>query len=237
MTGRIPKTPTFIVLLLLAAPGPRAEAGPPTIKEPETGRRFAAEKILDGKRHVCLGVGVREFLVFDVYAAALYVEWDGGRKAFAGFLGRHGSKFRAPGGYDYSKIYKSVKLYDWIYWGRFNRVMDTVFVREVAGKKAAANFKKVLQTNLGDINAPDVKKDVERFLSTAAKDFKKNTRMVVHFHANGSMRVTFSDRPSMTLKNPKVARAMLGSWFGRQPISKSLRQSLIRRIRQLAPPR
>lgn len=235
MIGSVTKTGILAVLFILAVPAPRAEAGPPTLKEPETGRRFAAEKILDGKRHVCLGVGVREFLVFDVYAAAFYVERDRGRKAFASFLGRHGSKFRAPGGYDYSKIYKSVKLYDWIYWGRFNRVMDTVFVREVAGKKAAENFRKVLKGNLGDLNAPDVKKDVARFLAMASKDFKKNTRMVVHFHANGGMRVTFSDRPSMSLQNPKVARAMLGSWFGRKPISTSLRRSLVRRIRQLAP--
>jgi len=235
MTLSTTKTGIVVALALLAAPWARAEAGPLTLKEPETGRRFAAERTLDGKPHVCIGVGVREFLVFDVYAAAFYVERDRGRKAFAGFLKRHGQRFRASGGYDYSKIYKSIKLYDWVMWGRFNRVMDTVFVREVAGKKAADNFRKVLQTNLGNLSAPDVKKDVDRFLATANKDFKKGTRMVVHFAANGSMRVTFSDRPSMTCKNPKVARAMLGSWFGRKPISKSLRQSLARWIRQLAP--
>ncbi len=151
------------------------------------------------------------------------------------WLGRHGGAFKSGSAHDYTRIYKSVKLYDWIYWGRFNRVVDTVFVREVAGKKASNNFRKVLKTNLGDLSAPDVKADVARFLAMAKKDFKKNTRMRVHFHANGSMRVTFSDRPSMSLKNPKVARAMLGSWFGRKPISKSLRQSLVRRVRQLAP--
>lgn len=225
---------SILILLLLTSLASTARATP-MLKEPETGRRFPAEKTFDGKRHVCLGVGVREFLVFDVYAAAFYVERAGARKAFARWLGRHGGAFKAGSGHDYTRIYKSVKLYDWIYWGRFNRVMHTVFVREVAGKKAADNFRKVLKTNLGDLSRPDVKADVERFLAMARKDFKKNTHMVVHFHANGGMRVTFSDRPAMSLKNPKVARAMLGSWFGRKPISRSLRQSLVRRIRQLAP--
>ena len=96
------------VLLLLAAP-PASAGAQATLKEPETGRRFAAARTLDGAAHVCLGVGVREFLVFDVYAAAFYVERDRGRKAFARFLKRHGSAFRTPGGYDYSNMIRQEK--------------------------------------------------------------------------------------------------------------------------------
>lgn len=221
---------TLLAATVWAVSCPADLAAAKTLKEPETGQRFQARRPFKGKAHICLGVGVREFLIFDVYAAGLYVERDRATAAFKGFLGRHGSKFQSSGGFNKGKLQRSAKVRDWLIWATFSRVMEMIFVRDVPGKKSLEVFEKGLRNNLGDLTAPDVKKDVKTFLDRANTDITKGDRMVVSFSGKGRVTVKITGQAPVRINNPKVARAIMKLWLGRRPISETLRDSLLSRI-------
>ena len=224
--------PSLIVLWLLLLTAP-ALAAPDRVVEPETGRRFPARPTLFGKPHICLGVGVREYMVFDVYAGALFVDEKGAKRSLASFLKRHKGRFGDEKSLKIQDLLSSPKLYSWLVWGRFDRVMEMVFVRDVPGKKSRATFDKGLRDNLGDLNKPDIKDEVAHFLNRASADIKRGMKMTVRFLANGSMVVTTAGKPPLRTQNPRLSRAVLKIWLGPRPISTSLKRSLVSRLGEL----
>lgn len=221
---------TIFALLLVA---PLAHAAPGRVVEPETGRRFPAQPTLSGKAHLCLGVGVREYMVFDVYAAALFVEQKAAKASLAAFLRRHKGAFGDEKDPKIKKLKASSKLFSWLVWGRFDRVMEMVFVRDVPGEKSRETFEKGLRDNLGDLSAPAIKDEVAHFLDRASTDIKKGMKMTVRFLASGAMVVTTAGKPPLRTKTPRLSRAVLKIWLGPRPISTSLKRSLVARVGEL----
>jgi hypothetical protein len=199
---------TVVVLALLLAALPCA-ADDGKVEEPATGISFQTAGP-DGM--VLLGVGVRKKMVFNVYAAALYVD--------AAALARETEHSTAA-----ERVNKAV----WTGW--VPRVMLMHFVRDVPADKVREAFRESLANNMTveDFNAE--KAGIEEFLN-GVSDVKKGE--VFTFRSSGEdMRILQGKKEIFNRSGRKLMAGMWGSWFGKKPICPKLKKDLISRAAEV----
>lgn len=179
-----------------------------TVKESSTGVEFASESA-DGL--VLLGVGVRKKLVFNVYAAALYVD----AAEFAEALDDKG----AAGA---NRV---------VHRSGIKRRMILHFVRDVPAEKIRTAFRNSLESNMsaGDYAAESAR--IDTFLASCT-DVKKGELFV--FESKGDfVKVKLRGKTIFKAGSRRLMRGMWGSYFGKRPINETLRKNLLKRSSNL----
>jgi hypothetical protein len=193
-----------VMILLMATIPALAES----VKEPSTGVEFAAETS-DGL--ALLGTGVRKKLVFNVYAAALYVDVQGFTEAIAD-----------KGASEANRV---------VHRSGIKRRMILHFVRDVPAAKIRKAFRSSLEANMspGDYSAESER--IETFLASCT-DVKKGDLFV--FESKGDrVKVKLRGKTIFKAGSRRLMRGMWGSYFGKRPINEKLRQGLLARSGKL----
>ncbi len=188
-----------VTILLVTAPATGEE-----FKEEATGVKFASETS-DGL--VLLGTGVRKKLVFNVYAAALYVD----AKGFADAVGEKG-------------VSEANRV---VHRSGIKRRMILHFVRDVPAAKIRGAFRGSLEANMSDDDYAAESERIETFLASCT-DVKKGDLFV--FESNGDrVKVKLRGKTFFKAGSRRLMRGMWGSYFGKRPINEKLRQGLLTR--------
>jgi len=192
----------LVWLVLLCGPGP-VFADESTLKEPATGVSFP---VTSSAGLTLLGVGVRKKLVFNVYAAALYVDGPGLRDA--------------SGGDNSLKKLNRAMLF-----GTFRRRLVLHFVRPVPAEKVRAAFQDSLTNNMTKEDYEAEEESITRFLDSCEDIGKFDS---FSFESSGSLvKVRLGTRTLFGARSLRLVRGMWGSYFGRRPIDEALRKNLL----------
>ena len=191
----------WILAMVLAAPV-AADAGE-NVKEPATGISFSVE---DGG-YALLGVGVRKKLVFNIYAAALYVKVPDALEPL-----REGKTPYAP-----------------IIYGAFPRKMIMHFVRNVPGAKAKETFRSNLDRVMTAAERGQCVEDRKRYLDSMGGDIKKGQRFVLDYR-NNRIRAWLGKKMIYETSNRVLIRGIFRIWYGPEPLSDDLKQGLVSRL-------
>lgn len=179
-----------------------------TRKEAATGIEFASVAS-DGL--VLVGVGVRKKLVFNVYAAALYVDAVALKEA----VGEEG-----VAGVN-QVVHKS----------GIKRRMILHFVRDVPAEKIRTAFRNSLESNMSAQDYAVEAGRVDRFLDSCT-DVKEGDLFV--FESNGDfVKVALRGQTIFKAGSRRLMRGMWGSYFGKRPINEALRKGLLKGSGQL----
>jgi hypothetical protein len=181
------------------------------LKEPKTGKTFVGSQEVWGKTWVGIGTGVRIKKVVgisaQVYAMALYIEKD----AAAGDLAKWN-------GTDASKAQEDKDLYKAILNCACGRGVEITFLRDIEGPKIKEAFLEATGIELeatAGIKADDasVKDDMTKLGEFLDYNVKTNNKLKFFFSKKGSISAV-GVGGSLTIKNPKLAKALLASWVG-----------------------
>ena len=195
----------FVFLSLLPAAS-RAEDG--KVMEPSTGVQFEAE--LDGLS--LIGVGVRSILVFDVYAAGLYVD--------------------AAGMDEYLKASKKKNLYNAVVYGGFKKRMILHFVRSADADKIRGAFREALEANMTREELDQEKDNIERFLAACEGGVKDGQRF--EFVATGrKVKILQAGDAIFETDSVTLTRGMWKGWFGSEPVQEDLKAALVSRCAEV----
>jgi hypothetical protein len=175
-----------------------------SFKEAATGIEFAAETS-DGL--ALLGTGVRKKLVFNVYAAALYVDLEG----FVEAIGEKGTS-------EANRV---------VHRSGIRRRMILHFVRNVPAAKIRAAFRYSLEANMSAKDYAAESGKIETFLASCT-DVNKGDLFL--FESKGDrVKVKLRGQTIFKAGSRRLMRGMWGSYFGKSPINEKLRQGLLRR--------
>jgi len=199
---------TVVASLFLSVPQP-AEAEDGDVKEPATGIAFATTGP-DGM--ALLGVGVRKKMVFNVYAAALYVD----AAALAKVVGNEG---------------KADSVNQAVWSSQTPRVMLMHFVRDVPADKVREAFRESLTNNMTKDDYAAEKEGIDTFLQ-GVTDVRKGE--VFTFRTAGTKIVVLQGKKKIFDRaSRRLMAGMWGSWFGNSPICPQLKKDLIRRAAEV----
>jgi len=193
---------TLLVLALALLPW-SASGDEGKVKEPATGVEFPASR--DGMQ--LMGVGVRKKLVFNVYAAALYLSGDDFKAGLKDSTAK--------------EIYKVVR------YGSFKKLMVLHFVRDVPADKVREAFGEALRANMPDADWEAEKDRVDAFLAGCV-DVKSGQAYELRTQG-AKLKLSLGSKILFEAESKALAAGMWGSWFGAHPISESLRDELVSR--------
>jgi len=192
-----------MILLAMTVSLPVAGADGEGYKEPATGVSFPLVA-RDGL--VLMGAGVRKKLVFNVYAAALYVAPDGLRKRATATTKSLNKTVRSSG---------------------LKRRLLLHFVRNVSGAKVAEAFRDSLVHNMSKEDFAAEEETINEFLGRCP-DIKKGQVFILST-SGSTTKINVGSTHLLTTSSRRLARGLWGSYFGERPICKTLRKNLLSR--------
>jgi hypothetical protein len=217
---------TAVTALAVSAP-----SSPTTVKEDETGVRFAVELTPPGgdpggRTQTLLATGVREKFWIDVYAFGLYVEDVGAFEELDDSLG-HKSKLslRDVERSNDSDIPRTVRL---------------VMVREIDAEDVREAFEDFLGARIETIREPSSRKDGLRHLKTFRDYFSQEvhdgTEMVFAWKPaaedakTGTLTTTIGGKLMGSIPSPELAWALFDCYVGEDAISEDACEAMARKL-------
>ncbi|MBI5478089.1 MAG: chalcone isomerase family protein [Deltaproteobacteria bacterium] len=218
---------TLAVAAALALPLAAARpAGAQSLTEPGSGAAFSIRRELLGRRHTVTGVGLkRVYLVFKVYAAAFYVDDHDGRGSFRKLLAA------TPGGL--ATLRDRPRLYEWLTKGDWGRALDFVMLRDVERGLMAHAIRARLQTELGDLDAPDVKSIAARFFAAIDVPLRKGQRFTVVQSPGHEIVALLDGKVLVRVRNRRVAAGIWRTNFGPRAPDQDLKRALQKHLEHL----
>jgi Chalcone isomerase-like len=204
----------ILMLLLILALGPIVLGE--TVSEPKTNVPFTVTTELDGKTLDLAGVGLRTKLMVKVYAAGLYLD-----PAARTELDRFKSQLSKP----------NASVFESIIHSGYDKLFVLHFVRDVGSGRIRDAFKEGLEKSM-DVEAPDVRADVQSFLSSFKTDLKKGEELKLF--VEGQQVTVISPAGDRTvIKNPKIAWGTTACWLGKDGVQEDLKKGLVSRLPEL----
>lgn len=191
-----------LILLMVTLCLPALAADGDSVKEAATGVSFS---LVSKDGLVLMGTGVRKKLVFNVYAAALYVSADGlkNEAADAGM----------------ESLNKAVRT------GALKRRLLLHFVRDVPAEKVRRAFRDSLVHNMSTADYEAEEKNIEDFLAKCP-DIKKGKVFSLSTSGN-TTRIMLGFDHLYTTSSRRLSKGLWGSYFGERPICEKLRKGLL----------
>jgi hypothetical protein len=211
-------TPLAVVAACLALPLAAARpAAAESLVEPGSGAGFSVHRELFGHPHTVVGVALkRVYLVFKVYATALYVS-DDGRASFRKLVAA------TPGGL--KALRNSPKLIDWLTTGDWGRALDFVMLRDVDKGLMADAIRWRLKMEL-DLDAPDIKRVAAKFFAAIDIPLRKGQRFTVVQAPHHEIVALLDGKALVKVRSRRVAGAIWRTNFGPKapdpPVKKAL---------------
>jgi hypothetical protein len=190
--------------------------------EPASGTTFERRPSAGGETFVCLGSGVRRYLVWKLYAMDFCVE-EGKVKAE---LDRY---FSGPG-----RVYANLpskelaqaladdaRFFDFLASMQLDQRAEIVFLHDSDAEKVRDSFAKNLEKGLGSSS----KAAIRDFVSGIDHDVKTGDRTQFVTHPVGELTFT-SGTSTKTLKHALIARSFWRGYFGPDSPLPSLKESV-----------
>jgi hypothetical protein len=214
------RVPLVVALALgLLASGASAQ----TLREPASGVNFAVARDLLGKRHTCIGVGLRKVLaVVKVYAAGLYLEDETARPGFQQLL--------AGAGGDLDALRASPKLLEWLIGGDFGKSLEWVFVRDLERGKMAKTIRESLEREIGDLGAPELRDAARKLLDALDVPLRKWQRLVIVQRPGWQITALLEGKPVASVTSRTIAQAIWRIYLGPRPVQADLKRNLVLHI-------
>jgi hypothetical protein len=203
-------TRLVLVLSLLALPS-GLFAQEKEVVEESTGHKFPTSVVYDGKPYALLGVGVRKKAVFKVYAMALYAEVEGGKALWPTIMHAQG-------------VERAAKIAD----APFPKLAVLVFQRDVDWQKIQEAYKESLEAALSERAPAELRHAAQEFVGLFSRDIKEGQEIRIHTDLAGQFVVELAGQKKLGPHSVELARAVWAIWLGREPISDSLREGLIK---------
>ncbi len=213
------------LVVQLAAP---SVATAKQIKEPSTGVGFDPIRKWGKYKMRCIGTCLREKYSFDVYAGCFYVDKVLGKQKLLEFLATPAAK----GAYKDGKLNKGALLkneafYRWLIRADLPVSIDMTFVRDVPGEKLRATYKEGLGRSMKD------KAAMNKFVAMNKGEIKKWQHMTLNIFPGGKVIFQFAGKTNKPIISKDLARGLLGIYFGKKPISKSVKRGLVKNVHWL----
>ncbi len=206
----------WLALLPLALTPARGAAPSGGVTAPGTGVAFALTRNVPGGDSplALTGVGVRTLLVFKVYAFGLYVDPEAARRALGQWKGRPAESLESD-----------AELRRTLVEMAGERLAVMHFLRSVSDKKM-----RDAMTEAMDRGVPADDPARAAFLSLWRQPIEKDEEVEIAFPAAGSVTVLRRGAPVGTVKSAVLARCLLQSWLGPDPVSEDIRRGVTGRI-------
>jgi hypothetical protein len=204
-------SPTRALLLVSVLAIARGAAATEDVVEESTGHKFPTSVVYDGKPYALLGVGVRKKVVVKVYAMALYGEVEGGNAVWPAIMHSAG-------------VERAAKIAE----TPFPKLAVLVFQRDVDWQKIQEAYKESLEPLLSERAPADLRRAAQEFVGLFGRDMKEGQEIRIHTDAGGQIIVELAGAKKLGPRNVELVRAGWGIWLGRDPISDSLREGLVR---------
>lgn len=183
------------------------------VKEPKTGVSFQETVSHDGKTFLLSGVGLRTKFLFKVYAEALYLE-SSAKTDLASFQNQAGH----PG----------PEVFEAIIHSDFSKLFVLHFVRNAGYELIQDAFKDGLKLTM-DVDAPDVKADVDAFLQSFKQDVSDGQELKLYVEKN-QVSVISPSGTITVIKNAKIAMGTTACWLGKNAEQQDLRRNLLNHL-------
>lgn len=183
------------------------------IKEPKTGVVFQESLELNGKTFQLSGVGLKTKYLFKVYAEALYLE-SSSKETLATFRNQAAN----PG----------VQVFEAVIHGDFGKLFVLHFVRNAGYERIQDAFKDGLKLTM-NVDAPDVKADVDAFLRSFKDDVLKGQELKIYVEKE-QVSVISPSGAITVIKNAKIALGTSECWLGKKAEQQDLRRDLLNRL-------
>ena len=203
------KTSCFLLTFLALA----AIAMPAGIKEPKTGVAFQETAQMDGKTFLLSGAGLKTKYLFKVYAEALYLE-----SSVKGDLASFRNQAANPG----------PQAFEAVIHGNFSKLFVLHFVRNAGYERIQGAFKDGLKLTM-NVDAPDVKADVEAFLRSFKDDVLNGQELKIYVEKE-QVSVISPSGTITVIKNAKIALGTSQCWLGKKAEQQDLRHNLLNRL-------
>lgn len=194
----------MITLVVFTLSFPMSASAEGTVTEPSSNITF---KVKSDDGLVLLGVGIRKFLFIKGYATAMYVDPVGFKKAV---------KDRSTDG-----LGKAIQ------YGTYKRRILLHFLRNVRGKKVQEVFRAALKKAMTPEDFEAQQGEIDKFLE-GCMDLKKNDVFSM-YSDGGKTKILHGKRVVYEGRNAVFNRGMWGGYFGPDPVSEELRESMVKR--------
>lgn len=201
---------SFVALFLTAGVSLTQLGIPDPLIEPATGIHFAAAPTVDTQAYQCLGVGVRQKFVFDVYAITFCVDAAATEPLVTGAqrFGAH-----ADG------LAKSQAFFDALTQDAGAKMVSLHMVRDVAASSLAGAFRDSLKSVLSE-------EKIAKVVAAIPGDVAKGTTVRIYTDAeHDALHILIGDHES-TIEDADVARHIWHVWLGQDSVVPTLKKSI-----------
>jgi hypothetical protein len=218
--------PALALALAVAAGAAPGAAADQVLTEPGSGASFSVRRELKGRRYTAVGVGLRRvYLVFKVYAVALYVGDGAGRASFRRLLADTGGDLRA--------LRRSPRLYGWLTNGDYSRSLEFVMLRDIEKGRMAGAIRYRLAGELGDLESPELKPLADRFFAAIDIPLRRGQRFAVIQEPGHQIIATLDGRVLVKVRHKRLAAAIWRVYFGPRAIDPGIKKTLVDHIDEL----
>lgn len=216
-SGSLIRLSVLLALAALAAAPPLSSAAAAEVSvEPATGVAFAQTRSAPGAAAPLelTGVGVRTKLFFKVYAFGLYVDPEAARAALQRWTGHPAGSLAADAGLRQALVELPG-----------DRVALLHFVMSVSDRKM-----REAMTEAMDRGLPADDPARAAFLALWNAPIEKHEEVLLHFSGDGTVVLIRRGVSLGAVKSPLLARCLLQSWLGPDPVSEDIRRGVVSRI-------
>ncbi len=118
--------------------------------------------------------------------------------------------------------------YDALLGGSFATRVVMYFLRDVGGNKIQNAWEDGFEKFLGDDIDALFEIDRNSFVGYFTTDMKKGETIVITWLPDHGLYAEVAGQSFPAIKNPQIAAAVLGNWFGEKPISKGMKRDMVR---------
>lgn len=186
------------------------------VTEPSTGVAFDGTRSFPGVTEplALTGTGVRKKMVFKVYAFALYVDPAATRAGLAACKGKDAGALANDGA-----------VYAALAGLQGDRAAVLHFVRDVEVEKM-----REAMTEAMDRGVPKGDPAREAFLKLWTASPKSGEEVVLVFGAKGAVSLVRDAKIVGTVESAALARSLLQSWLGPEPVSEDIQKGVVARL-------
>jgi hypothetical protein len=226
------RVPSLILAVCLAATA-QSVAHAEAFVEPASGTTFERHPSSDGKAFLCLGAGIRKYLVFNVYAMDFCVEEAKARSELDAYFAGPGARFALLKGQALAKgLADDVGFFEYVATMAVEKRAEMVFLRGSGAATIRNSFTKNLEKALG--SSPQTREAIRDFVSPVDHDIQSGDRALFLSRPGGEL--TFSlDSQSKTLKHDRVEATFWESYLGPDSPLPSLKEAVAQGVAGLRP--
>jgi hypothetical protein len=202
-----------------------------TFVEPSSGVSFEKHPASGANTFLCLGAGVRKYLLWRLYAMDFCVEDGKARAEIDRYFSGPGRRYAGMTGRDLAKALADDQgFFDFLVAMPIEKRAEMVFLRGGDAEKAREGFSKNLEKFLG--SGDREKAAIRDFVSAIDRPVSSGDRAVFVSHPGAQLDFTFGAN-TRSLRHEKAERAFWGAYLGADSPLGSMKEAVAQAVADL----